>query len=54
MKGLIGFGPLSMQPKVLVCSLSGGRLPYVPRKERSHFRLVVEADVYVLAEVQAI
>ncbi|KAK3170323.1 hypothetical protein OEA41_009710 [Lepraria neglecta] len=53
-KGLIGLGPHSMQPGDLICIMSGGRVPYVLRKEGGHCRLIGESYVHGLMEGQAI
>ena len=53
-KGLIGLGPRSMQPDDLICIMSGGRVPYILRKEGGHYRLVGESYVHGLMEGQAI
>lgn len=52
--GLIGLGPRSMQSGDRICILSGGRVPYVLRKEGTHHRLVGESYVHGLMEGQAL
>lgn len=53
-KDLIGLGPRSMCTGDIICIMSGGRVPYVLREERNHYRLVGEAYVHGLMEGQAV
>ena len=52
-KGFIGLGPRSMRQGDLVCILHGGRVPFILRKEGSHYRLVGESYVHGIMEGEA-
>ena len=47
-KGHIGLGPLSMKPGDHVCILSGGRVPFLLRKNGIHHRFVGESYIHGL------
>lgn len=53
-KGFIGLGPRSVRPGDSVCIFSGGRVPFVLRKDGDHHCLVGESYVHGLMEGQAI
>ena len=53
-KGFIGLGPRSVRPGDSVCIFSGGRVPFVLRRDGDHHRLVGESYVHGLMDGQVI
>ena len=52
-KGHLGLGPRSMKPGDHVCILSGGRVPFLLRKDGIHHRFVGESYIHGLMKGEA-